>query len=63
MAAHPGPDPAGALAARISSPRPVLSGASRDGREDILRWRIGSRHRPCNLVELMPRPMQHLKSA
>jgi len=42
---------------------PGSPGACRDGWEDILRWQLDSRHRPCNLVELMPRLMEHLKSA
>ena len=40
---------------------PGSPGACRDGREEILRWQFDSRHRPCNLVELMPRLMEHLK--
>ncbi len=34
---------------------PGSTGAVRDGWDDILRWQLDSRHRPCNLVELMPR--------
>ncbi len=41
---------------------PDWPGACRDGWEDILRWQLDSRHRPCNLVELMPRLMEHLKA-
>jgi molybdenum cofactor biosynthesis protein B len=26
-----------------------------------LRFQLDSRHRPCNLVELMPRLLEHLK--
>lgn len=40
---------------------PGSPGACRDGWEEILRWQLDSRHRPCNLVELMPRLMEHLK--
>ncbi|HLN25258.1 MAG TPA: molybdenum cofactor biosynthesis protein B [Patescibacteria group bacterium] len=40
---------------------PGSPGACRDGWDDILRWQLDSRHRPCNLVELMPRLMEHLK--
>ncbi|MGH7185681.1 MAG: molybdenum cofactor biosynthesis protein B, partial [Pseudomonadota bacterium] len=36
---------------------PGSPGACRDGWEEILRWQLDSRHRPCNLVELMPRLM------
>jgi molybdenum cofactor biosynthesis protein B len=34
---------------------PGSTGACRDGWDEILRWQLDSRHRPCNLVELMPR--------
>ncbi len=34
---------------------PGSPGAVKDGWDDILRWQLDSRHRPCNLVELMPR--------
>ncbi len=40
---------------------PGSTGAVRDGWDDILRWQLDSRHRPCNLVELMPRLAEHLK--
>jgi molybdenum cofactor biosynthesis protein B len=40
---------------------PGSPGACRDGWDDILRWQLDSRLRPCNLVELMPRLMEHLK--
>ena len=39
---------------------PGSTGAVRDGWDDILRWQLDSRHRPCNLVELMPRLKEHL---
>jgi molybdenum cofactor biosynthesis protein B len=39
---------------------PGSTGAVKDGWDDILRWQLDSRHRPCNLVELMPRLMEHL---
>ena len=42
---------------------PGSPGACRDGWEEILRWQLDSRCRPCNLVELMPRLMEHLRSA
>ena len=42
---------------------PGSPGACRDGWDDILKWQLDSRVRPCNLVELMPRLMEHLKSA
>jgi molybdenum cofactor biosynthesis protein B len=34
---------------------PGSPGACRDGWEEILRWQLDNRCRPCNLVELMPR--------
>jgi molybdenum cofactor biosynthesis protein B len=34
---------------------PGSTGAVKDGWDDILRWQLDNRHRPCNLVELMPR--------
>ncbi len=39
---------------------PGSPGAVRDGWEGILRNQLDVRHRPCNLVELMPRLMEHL---
>jgi len=39
---------------------PGSTGACRDGWDEILRWQLDSRHRPCNLVELMPRLKEHL---
>jgi len=39
---------------------PGSTGAARDGWDDILVWQLDSRHRPCNLVELMPRLKEHL---
>ena len=34
---------------------PGSTGACRDGWDEILRWQLDIRHRPCNFVELMPR--------
>jgi len=42
---------------------PGSPGACRDGWEDILRWQLDIRHRPCNLAELMPRLLEHLKTS
>ena len=39
---------------------PGSTGAVKDGWDDILRWQLDVRHRPCNLVELMPRLQEHL---
>jgi molybdenum cofactor biosynthesis protein B len=40
---------------------PGSTGAVKDGWDDILRFQLDSRHRPCNLVELMPRLKEHLR--
>ena len=34
---------------------PGSPGACKDGWDEILRWQLDIRHRPCNLVEIMPR--------
>lgn len=41
---------------------PGSTGAVKDGWDDILRFQLDSRHRPCNLVELMPRLKEHFSS-
>ncbi|WP_234731348.1 molybdenum cofactor biosynthesis protein B [Acidocella facilis] len=41
---------------------PGSTGAVKDGWDDILRFQLDSRHRPCNLVELMPRLKEHFKA-
>jgi molybdenum cofactor biosynthesis protein B len=40
---------------------PGSTGAVKDAWDDILIWQLDNRHRPCNLVELMPRLQEHLK--
>lgn len=40
---------------------PGSPGACKDGWDEILKWQLDARHRPCNLVELMPRLQEHLK--
>ncbi|MCL2427901.1 MAG: molybdenum cofactor biosynthesis protein B [Alphaproteobacteria bacterium] len=42
---------------------PGSTGAVKDGWDDILLFQLDSRHRPCNLVELMPRLQEHFKQA
>lgn len=42
---------------------PGSTGAVKDGWDDILRFQLDARHRPCNLVELMPRLREHLARA
>ena len=39
---------------------PGSPSACRDGWDDILKHQLDNRHRPCNLVELMPRLNEHL---
>lgn len=34
---------------------PGSNGAVRDGWDKVIRWQLDSRHRPCNMVDLMPR--------
>jgi molybdopterin adenylyltransferase len=40
---------------------PGSTGAVKDGWDDILRYQLDSRHLPCNLVELMPRLLEHVR--
>jgi molybdenum cofactor biosynthesis protein B len=40
---------------------PGSPSAARDGWEEILKFQLNNRLRPCNLVELMPRLNEHLK--
>jgi molybdenum cofactor biosynthesis protein B len=42
---------------------PGSTGAVKDAWDDILAAQLDNRHRPCNLVELMPRLQEHLKPA
>jgi molybdenum cofactor biosynthesis protein B len=42
---------------------PGSTGAVKDAWDDILVWQLDNRHRPCNLVELMPRLQEHLRQA
>jgi molybdopterin adenylyltransferase len=39
---------------------PGSTGAVKDGWDGILKWQLDARHKPCNLVELMPRFEEHL---
>ncbi len=38
---------------------PGSPGACKDAWNDILRWQLDNRHRPCNFVEIMPRLEEH----
>jgi molybdenum cofactor biosynthesis protein B len=40
---------------------PGSTGAVKDGWDEILKFQLDSRHRPCNLAELMPRLREHIK--
>jgi molybdenum cofactor biosynthesis protein B len=42
---------------------PGSTGAVKDAWDDILLSQLDNRHRPCNLVELMPRLLEHLTPA
>ena len=42
---------------------PGSTGAVKDAWDGILLTQLDSRHRPCNLVELMPRLQEHLRAA
>jgi molybdenum cofactor biosynthesis protein B len=42
---------------------PGSPGAVKDAWDDILVWQFDNRHRPCNLVELMPRLQEHRRAA
>ena len=42
---------------------PGSTGAVKDAWDDILSAQLDNRHRPCNLVELMPRLQEHLRAA
>ena len=41
---------------------PGSTGAVKDAWDDILVWQLDTRHRPCNLVELMPRLEEHRRA-
>lgn len=38
---------------------PGSTSACRDAWDELIRWQLDSRYRPCNLVELMPRLQEH----
>ncbi len=40
---------------------PGSTGAVKDGWDEILKYQLDIRHKPCNFVELMPRLKEHLK--
>lgn len=42
---------------------PGSPGACKDAWDEILRWQLDYRHRPCNFVEIMPRLTEHLNDA
>ena len=38
---------------------PGSPGACKDAWDEILKWQLDYRHRPCNFVEIMPRLDEH----
>ena len=40
---------------------PGSSGACKDAWDEILKWQLDYRHRPCNFVEILPRLDEHLR--
>ncbi len=40
---------------------PGSTGACKDAWDEILKWQLDYRHRPCNFVEIMPRLDEHLR--
>ncbi|MEQ9527028.1 MAG: molybdenum cofactor biosynthesis protein B [Parvibaculaceae bacterium] len=40
---------------------PGSTGAVKDGWDKVIALQLDSRHKPCNLVELMPRLMEHME--
>jgi molybdenum cofactor biosynthesis protein B len=40
---------------------PGSPGACKDGWNEILKWQLDYRHRPCNFVEILPRLEEHRK--
>jgi molybdopterin adenylyltransferase len=42
---------------------PGSPGACKDAWNDILKWQLDNRHRPCNFVEIMPRLEEHRRPA
>ena len=41
---------------------PGSPGACKDAWNDILKWQLDNRHRPCNFVEIMPRLEEHRRN-
>jgi molybdopterin adenylyltransferase len=37
---------------------PGSNGACKDGWDKVIRWQLDSRHKPCNMVEIMPRLLE-----
>jgi molybdenum cofactor biosynthesis protein B len=42
---------------------PGSPGACKDAWNDILKWQLDNRHRPCNFVEIMPRLEEHRRGS
>lgn len=50
---------AGVVQGKFVFALPGSNGACKDGWDKIISWQLDSRHRPCNLVEIMPRLTEH----
>jgi len=50
---------AGVAAGKYLFALPGSPGGCRDAWDEILRWQLDYRHRPCNFVEIMPRLDEH----
>jgi molybdenum cofactor biosynthesis protein B len=50
---------AGVAAGKYLFALPGSPGACRDAWDEILKWQLDFRHRPCNFVEIMPRLEEH----
>ena len=52
---------AGVVAGKYVFCLPGSPGACRDGWDEILKFQLDYRHRPCNFIEIMPRLNEHLR--
>lgn len=52
---------AGVVAGKYVFCLPGSPGACRDGWDEILKFQLDFRHKPCNFIEIMPRLNEHLR--
>jgi molybdopterin adenylyltransferase len=52
---------AGVVAGKYVFCLPGSPGACRDGWDEILKFQLDYRHKPCNFIEIMPRLSEHLR--